>query len=213
MELAKSQEQILHRLKTRGPQSVKILSNQLDMTTMGVRQHLAELEAKDLVTQTREEKQTRGRPVHLWRLTATGHQRFPDGHSQVTLELIDVIRQNLGEESLNTLIDSRSNKLGQYYEHELRAAGDDIQSRVQRLAEIRSEEGYMAEVRLLPDGWLLIENHCPICVAAEKCQQFCRSELNSFQELFAGIASIERIDHLLAGARRCAYKLSPVVKI
>ena len=80
MDLAKSQEKILQRLKTRGEQSVKILSNQLDMTTMGVRQHLAELENKGFVTQTREEKQTRGRPVHLWRLTQTGHQRFPDGY-------------------------------------------------------------------------------------------------------------------------------------
>lgn len=210
MELAKSQERILHRLKTRGPQSVKILSNQLDMTTMGVRQHLAEMEAKHLVSQTREEKQTRGRPVHLWRLSAKGHECFPDGHSQVTVELIDVIRQNLGEDSLNSLIASRSSKLGQLYAQELRAAGDDIQSRLQRLAEIRSDEGYMAEVRLLPDGWLLIENHCPICVAAEKCQQFCRSELSCFQDLFAGIANVERIDHLLAGARRCAYKLSPM---
>ena len=35
------------------------------------------------------------------------------------------------------------------------------------LAEQRAEEGYMAEVKRHPDGsLLLIENHCPICVAA-----------------------------------------------
>ncbi|MDD9890627.1 MAG: transcriptional regulator [Gammaproteobacteria bacterium] len=209
MELAKSQDQILHRLKTRGPQSVKILSNQLDMTTMGVRQHLAELEQKGLVSQTREEKQTRGRPVHLWRLTQPGHQRFPDGHSQVTLELIDVIRKDLGEASLNRLIDSRNDQVTQQYRQEIAALGDDIQAKVQKLAELRSIEGYMAEVRLLPDGWLLIENHCPICAAADKCQQFCRAELKCFQDLFAEVAIVERIDHMLAGARRCAYKVSP----
>ncbi|GIT64055.1 MAG: hypothetical protein Ct9H300mP22_4550 [Gammaproteobacteria bacterium] len=75
---------------------------------MGVRQHLAELENKGFVTQTREEKQTRGRPVHLWRLTQTGHQRFPDGYPQLTLELLDVIRSDLGEDSMNQLIDSRN---------------------------------------------------------------------------------------------------------
>ncbi len=72
MDLAKSQEQIMSRLKIRGPQSVKILSNQLGMTTMGIRLHLAEMKEKNLVTQTKEEKQIRGRPVHLWRLTETG---------------------------------------------------------------------------------------------------------------------------------------------
>ena len=55
MEYSKNQEKILQRLKTRGPQSVKIMSNQLDMTTMGVRQHLAELGKKGVVKQTQEE--------------------------------------------------------------------------------------------------------------------------------------------------------------
>ncbi len=213
MDLAKSQEQIMSRLKTRGPQSVKILSNQLGMTTMGIRLHLAEMKEKNLVTQTKEEKQIRGRPVHLWRLTEMGHQRFPDGHSQVTLELIDAIQQSLGEKSLNALIDHRSNQLAEYYEQELRAAGNDIQSRVERLAELRSDEGYMAQVRLLPDGWLLIENHCPIFSAANKCQQFCHSELSCFQALFTELANVERVDHTLTGARRCAYKLSPIEEV
>jgi predicted ArsR family transcriptional regulator len=66
----------------------------------------------------------------------------------------------------------------------------------------------MAEVRLLPDGWLLIENHCPICSAAQECQQFCKTELDTFQAVLGTQASVERIDHLLAGARRCAYKVT-----
>jgi predicted ArsR family transcriptional regulator len=40
----------------------------------------------------------------------------------------------------------------------------------------------MAEVKTQADGsCLLIENHCPICAAAEACQGFCRSELEVFQ--------------------------------
>jgi predicted ArsR family transcriptional regulator len=66
----------------------------------------------------------------------------------------------------------------------------------------------MAEVRLLPDGWMLIENHCPICSAATSCQQFCTSELEMFQRLFENEATITRTDHLLVGARRCAYKIT-----
>ena len=175
---------------------------------MGVRQHLIDLERKGIVGQTSEEKQTRGRPVHLWKLTQAGHQYFPDSHSQVTLELIDVIRSTLGEESLNKLVDKRNEQLLHQYRDALIAVGDVLQQRIEKLAELRSNEGYMAEVRLIPGGWLLIENHCPICSAAENCQQFCRSELAMFQDLFSEQAKIERIDHLLAGARRCAYKIT-----
>ncbi|GJM14108.1 MAG: transcriptional regulator [Pseudohongiella sp.] len=208
MELPKSQDRILERLKTRGPQSVKILSKQLDMTTMGVRQHLAELDGRGLVAQTQEERQTRGRPVHLWKLSKSGHARFPDGHSQTTIELIDVIRSSLGEESLNRLIIERSDKIEAGYRAALDSSAE-LQQRIERLAQLRSEEGYMAEVRLLPDGWMLIENHCPICSAAESCQQFCSSELEVFQRLFDDEATVTRTDHLLAGARRCAYKITP----
>jgi predicted ArsR family transcriptional regulator len=208
MELPKSQDRIMDRLKTRGPQSVKILSKQLGMTTMGVRQHLADLEAKGLVLQTQEERQTRGRPVHLWKLSKSGHNRFPDSHAQTALELIDVIRSSLGEESLNQLIDSRSAKVQASYRAQLDASAPELQQQIERLAQLRSEEGYMAEVRLLPDGWMLIENHCPICSAATSCQQFCKSELEIFQRLFENEATVERTDHLLEGARRCAYKIT-----
>ena len=208
MELPKSQDRIMDRLKTRGPQSVKILSKQLGMTTMGVRQHLADLETKGLVLQTQEERQTRGRPVHLWKLSKSGHNRFPDSHAQTALELIDVIRSSLGEESLNQLIDSRSAKVQASYRAQLDATAPELQQQIERLAQLRSEEGYMAEVRLLPDGWMLIENHCPICSAAASCQQFCKSELEIFQRLFENEATVARTDHLLEGARRCAYKIT-----
>lgn len=207
MEFSKSQQRIMHRLKTRGPQSVKILAKQLEMTTMGVRQHLTDLEQKGYVSQTREEKQTRGRPVHLWKLSARGHEQFPDSHAQVTLELINVIRTTLGEDSLNQLIDKRGEQIQAQYRTALDEAESDLQSQIECLSRLRSEEGYMAEIRLLPDGWLLIENHCPICSAAEQCQQFCKSELAMFQQLLQGIASVSRIDYLLTGARRCAYKI------
>ena len=45
-----------------------------------------------------------------------------------------------------------------------------MRARLERLAEIRNEEGYMAEVLEADDGTpLLVENHCPICSAASAC--------------------------------------------
>jgi predicted ArsR family transcriptional regulator len=179
---------------------------------MGIRQHLAELEQTNLVTRTKEEKQTRGRPVHHWKLTQQGHQQFPDSHSQISLELINTIRSNLGETALNNLIEARSNQVFEEYREAIDQSNDELGAKISILARSRSDEGYMSEVRLLPDGWLLVENHCPICAAAEACQQFCRSELTLFQQLLENKASVERVDHLLTGARRCSYKITPTSK-
>jgi predicted ArsR family transcriptional regulator len=79
---------------------------------------------------------------------------------------------------------------------------------VAKLAELRSEEGYMADWRVLPDGsYVLSENHCPICAAARLCQGFCRSELAVFRSALGPSVTVERAEHILLGARRCAYRI------
>jgi predicted ArsR family transcriptional regulator len=76
------------------------------------------------------------------------------------------------------------------------------------LAKTRSREGYMADVA--DDGkesFLFVENHCPICVAAAACQGLYRSELAIFRAVLSPEITVERVDHILAGARRCAYRI------
>ena len=206
----KTQHILLQRLKTRGPQSVKILSKQLDITTMGVRQHLNELSARGLVTITAENHQTRGRPAHYWQLTDTGHRQFPDSHADACVTLITCIRDQFGDEALQEIIRGNQDADLKRYQKALEQTDSDLASQLSKLAELRSKEGFMAEVRLIPNGWLLIQNHCPIHNAAQSSQHYCHSELRLLTTLLAGRATVERTDYLLDGARRCAYKVAAI---
>jgi len=85
--------------------------------------------------------------------------------------------------------------------------------RADRLAALRTDEGYMAEVDRLGDVLLLREDHCPICVAATSCQGFCRSELRTFEAVFEGVATVSRDEHLVAGGRRCTYRIEPLSEL
>ncbi len=68
----------------------------------------------------------------------------------------------------------------------------------------------MADVQELPGrSWILAENHCPICAAARACQGFCRYELDMFCELLGPDVVVERVEYILSGGRRCAYRISP----
>jgi predicted ArsR family transcriptional regulator len=88
-------------------------------------------------------------------------------------------------------------------------AGLPLAGQVAALARARDAEGYMAESEAQPDGSvLLVENHCPVCAAARSCQQLCRSELELFGRVLGPNVSVVRIEHQLAGARRCAYRVS-----
>ncbi len=84
-----------------------------------------------------------------------------------------------------------------------------LEEKLAMLAELRSDEGYMATVLQEDDCYWLLENHCPICAAATKCINFCRSELHLFQSLLKDDAAVTREEHIAEGARRCAYKVIP----
>ncbi len=203
-----SQDKILYQIKRLGPQSVKSLARTLNVTTMGIRQHIALLAADGLIVALPEEPQPRGRPAKPWKLTEKGHQRFPDGHAQVTADLILSVRELLGESAMDKIIEQRTRETFELYRRGLKKYKT-LAGKISHLAELRTKEGYMAEVLEQDGEFILSEHHCPICIAAKSCQGFCRSELDVFQKLFAGSASVVREDHILNGARRCSYRITP----
>ncbi|HVZ69919.1 MAG TPA: metalloregulator ArsR/SmtB family transcription factor [Rhizomicrobium sp.] len=198
-------DDILLHLKTRGPAETGAIGKSLGITRQAARQHLENLSAEGLVTFETFRKGI-GRPAHAWSLTEKGHARFPDTHAQMTVELLENVRSVFGEEGLSKLIRRRERETQGTYEKALTKCRS-LESRVAALVALRSAEGYMSEWSKLPDGnFLLIENHCPICAAAKACQGFCRSELSLFAKALD--AKVERTEHVLAGARRCAYRIS-----
>jgi len=87
--------------------------------------------------------------------------------------------------------------------------GASLEKKLQELAKVRSEEGYMAEIRKEGKGsYLLVENHCPICAAANVCQGFCSTELDLFRSVLGPGVSVERAEHIIKGDHRCVYRIN-----
>jgi predicted ArsR family transcriptional regulator len=205
----KSSEQILYLLKTRGPQTAQRLAELLELSSMGARRQLEAAQEKGLVG-FEDMSDKVGRPARRWLLTGAGHARFPDRHADLTLQLIAQARAVFGEAGLERLIAAREAASEAEYRAGL-AQETGLLARAAALARLRDGEGYMAETALQDDGSvLLIENHCPICAAAAECQNFCRSELAIFQRVMGDDCTVQRSEHLLAGARRCVYVIKAV---
>ncbi len=204
MKIQNNKDRILYLLKTRGAQTAVTVAKELHMTSMGARQLLQELEKLKLVN-TYNEKASRGRPKKMWQLTAEAASKFPDRHADVMVDLLAATRAQFGEAGIEVLIKSRESQMYKKYCQAIDSRAC-LKEQVKQLAAVRSTEGYMAEVVDDHEGLFLIENHCPICVAAESCQQFCRSELQLFSQLLE--ARVERVEYLLHGDRRCVYKIS-----
>ncbi|WP_145534716.1 helix-turn-helix transcriptional regulator [Yersinia thracica] len=197
-------ERLLMLLKTRGPLQATDAGKILGTTGEAARQQFVKLAKDGLVVAVAQAKGV-GRPIQLWQLTDAGNARFPDAHGELTVQLLRMVRTQLGEEALNLLIDTREQETRELYCRAMNGANS-IGERVERLVAIRSQEGYMAECQTQADGSiLLIENHCPICAAATRCQGFCRAELDVFRQVLQ--APVERTEYILSGSRRCVYRV------
>ncbi|WP_408499854.1 helix-turn-helix transcriptional regulator [Paraburkholderia xenovorans] len=200
-------DRILNLLKTQGPSSTAAIAGELAITVEAARQQIQKLLTGGLIEGHQASQAGPGRPSQNWGLTEAGNARFPDTHPQLTVQLIGSIRQLFGEEALDKLIDQRAVETRASYLAALKPLKG-LKARLTKLADIRSAEGYMAELRKDGRDWLLVEKHCPICAAARVCQGFCRTELELFAEIVGEEGTVEREEHVLVGARRCAYRVS-----
>lgn len=198
-------DRLLYQLKSRGPQAAATLAAACAITPMGAHKQLQALQSAGLV-RAQDEVQGVGRPKRLWQLTAAGHARFPDRHGDLAVQLLLQVSRVLGEPALEQLIAAREAQALASYTARL-ATQRSLAGRVRQLAALRAEEGYLARAEADGRDWLLIEDHCPICAAAQSCQGFCRSELSLFQQSLGPQAVVRREEHLLAGARRCVYRI------
>jgi len=199
----RSRRAIIDSLKQDGPQDAASLARRLGVSAMAVRQHLYDLSGEGLVTHETEARPL-GRPAKLWALTPAADRFFPDGHAEFSVGLINSMKQAFGAEGLDKLLRLRAREQIATYKARIDRQPS-LPKKLKALAEIRTEEGYMAEVEKANGGYLLVENHCPVCSAAAACTSLCNMELEVFQKSLGREHEVRRIDHILAGARRCAY--------
>ena len=198
---SRTKERLLLLLKSRGPMTTKALAAALGISVPATRTHLRSL--GDQVSSVSAASGV-GRPAQTWKLTESAQAQFPDTHSELTVRLLESVERALGSSGLDAVIADRYRHTEAQYLAEV-AGVKTLAGRLKRLVRLRSEEGYMAELEKTPEGWLLLENHCPICAAATACQGFCSNELKLFKKVLGPNADVERVEYLLEGGRRCAY--------
>jgi len=207
MTEGKTRRAIVRLLKQEGALDSAALARRLKLTPMAIRQHLYELQREKLVS-AEERPVPLGRPAKHWQLTRDADRLFPDAYAEVTLALIGAMGQTLDGPTMQRVLDARAAAQRAAYVKRIKP-GEPLARKLRELARVRSEEGYMAEVRRDGNSFLFIENHCPICAAANVCQGFCASELDLFRSVLGSGVTIERAEHIVSGDRRCVYRVTP----
>ncbi len=196
-----TRERILHLMKTAGPLSAKELTTELQITEMAVRRHLGTMERDGLI-ESKMIRQTPGRPTAVYGLTELAEELFPKKYHSLTLDLLDELAEESGEDMVDRLFDRRKEKLSRKYMADMQ--GKTLNDKVRTLSEIQNDNGYMTELQQTDGGeYVLMEHNCPISQIANRYNHACDCELNLFESLLD--ADVERTECLAQQGKKCVY--------
>ncbi|WP_088103984.1 helix-turn-helix transcriptional regulator [Halalkalibacter urbisdiaboli] len=175
-----TRETILTMLKQRKEQTVSELAKDLGLTEMAVRRHLQGLEVEGLI-EARIVRQSMGRPLHKYFLTEQGKESFPRNYGSLTVDFLKDLEELSGQEVITQLFEKRKERLQEKY---IQTMNGTFEERVEALAKIQNENGYMVEVEKQEDGtFRFTEYNCPIAKVAKEYPVACSCEHELFQVL------------------------------
>ena len=198
---------VLYAVRRRGEATAEQVAEQLDITVSGARQHLSAL-ARDGLVESAElpsPEGRRGRRTLVYSATAAADAYFPKAYGELTNELLGYVADT-DRELLDELFARRREARIEGARARL-ASKRTLGAKVAELTRILDEDGYLASwEKVGPGVFRIVEHNCAIWAVAERYGQACTSELEFIRTVLDG-ADVERVQHMIAGARRCAYEV------
>lgn len=201
-----TRQEILTSIKRNGAMTAEELARELGISQVAVRQHLSALEAEAIIA-VMMERRGLGRPAHRYMLTTQGDEMFPRQYATLTNTLLDDLRAWQGEEMLHQLFTRRRERM----QTQLQPAMEDkpLSARMQMLARILNEQGFMARVIEENDGdFRLIKNNCAFySVACKHPSVCCAGDLEFYEALLGNNVEIHSEKEILNGDHACIFRI------
>jgi DeoR family transcriptional regulator, suf operon transcriptional repressor len=212
--LPSTKQDILQLLLKQGQASAQGLAEQLNVTPQAIRRHLKDLEEEGLIHH--QTVQTgMGRPQHVYQLSPTGRDQFPNRHDEFALDLLDTLAETVGKDQMQSILRKQWQRKAIEYQQQLGQAP--LSERMANLVKLRQAEGYMAEYHPLtedgaanpqpihaPTQFIFTEYNCAISHIAESFPGVCDHELEMFAIALAD-CQVKRTHWLVNGEHRCGY--------
>jgi predicted ArsR family transcriptional regulator len=184
-----TREKIILLLKKRGPMSIDSLGRELNITSMGIRQHLLFLERKGLINYV-SKRQGIGRPAFLYKLTEKADYLFTKTYDDFVLNLLKDVEKQDGQDKIAEVFNRHKNRL-------LRVAREallerrNIQDRVTGLKDFLEARGYFPELLSSNSHYSLKIFNCPIYRIAVDFKEACQQHMLMFRELLGKEVSLD----------------------
>lgn len=199
-----TRERVLALIMERGSATAAGLARVLQLTPAAVRRHLASLQEQGLIT-TRERRSNqargRGRPAKTYVATDKGRAEFGAAYDTLAIEVLSYLAAQNGPESIAQFARQRIAQLEQRLAGALPDVAVDHASLAEALAELLTDEGFMAQVQPVGSGEQLCQHHCPVAHVAARFPELCAAETEAFSRLLG--SHVQRLATIAHGDGVC----------
>ncbi len=204
-KFAKSQKYlILAEIKRSQGLSVSQLSERIQLSYMGVKQHCVALEKEGYLDTWRRPKGM-GRPEKAYRLTPLAQEFFPSESTHFTGEILESLEQIYGPAAPEKI-------LFQIYQNQTvrlqgKIKGVTTEDRVRSFVALRDSDGYMSEYYFSPDlrKHQIIEYNSPLLPIMQKFPMMVQLDTTMVENVL-GI-KVVREQEQVVGLYRCTFTL------
>ncbi len=203
-----TREKILMLLKKSGPLPIDKLSKELNITSMGIRQHLLSLERKGLIEYVTQRKGI-GRPAFLYKLTEEADTLFPKAYHDFILHTFKDIEKNEGRDKIDTLFKWRKHRVLKEF-RDFIANKPSFPEKVYGVRDLLAQKGYIVECTDDNNHYTLKQFNCPIYKLASSYSEACKYELQTYRDLLG--KDISRDSCIIEGNPSCTYHIPKVLQ-
>jgi predicted ArsR family transcriptional regulator len=196
-----TRKNIILQLKKNGGMSIEDLSKVIDITPMGIRQHLLALEKRGIVHYIAR-KRGIGRPGFVYMLTEAADELFPKAYDRFSLGLLRDIRTQEGDEKIARIFGWRRDRLYEAKKEYL-AGKEALEDVLAALKQALEDEGHFVDVARNNGHYQLKQYHCPIHKIAVEFPEACAHELMLYRELIN--QNVVRERSVSEGSTSCLY--------
>ncbi len=199
-----TRQKILRTLSRRQQCTIKELAEVVGINPISVRHHITRLEADGLVT-SKEERHGVGRPRRIYMLTRAGAELFPSRYVDMTVRLLEQIKQNLPAPVVERLFTQMAQDLADERAVRLNLENLSVEERLDVVKQVLSEEGFDVYWEKKGEAYYIHETTCPYLRIGEFHPEICSMDKALISTLLRVPA--EQILCRLDGDARCTYTI------
>jgi len=198
-----TREIILKAIKQSNEATVDSLAVAADVSPVTVRHHLNSLQADGLL-ETRSVRRKVGRPYYVYSLSEQGHELFPQRYVQLSSRLLDEIKSQFPDGTVNALF--RRVVLQIVEDHRKEFEGLSVDTKLDNLVALLADEGFEAEWEQENGKYILTEYSCPYYSVGQRHDEVCTLDKQLVQIVLD--TEIEQESCMLHGDSHCQFSFS-----